>query len=434
MISASASERAASPRLYTPETTMTDIARVRVPSIDFDHHAASFVADKEEIYRRLHAECPIAFTQAYGGFFVVSGFDDINSIAQNPAVFSSDNDTDGSGGGGRGIMIPPNEVRMGFVEMDPPELMRYRRPLTKWFAPRAVEAFKPRLRTFLEQVVRAAQEKQSFDVVDDLANPTAAIAILAMMGLPTDGWEHYARPFHEIVYQDRTAPEFEQVMERVGAAMSSIQQLVTDRRAKRTDDLVTALLETEVAGETMGDATIVNLIFMTMVGGMDTSTAVITNGIRYLYEHPDERAACRRDPELLHSACREFLRFYSPSTGAARNVMCPTTVRGVELSPGDRVLLLWGAANRDPRVFTDPDEVDIRREPNPHLAFGSGIHRCIGIALAVAEVEAFFSALLESMPDYVVDVDRCVPYPSHGIINSYSVMPASAGLAPMAGW
>ena len=184
------------------------------------------------------------------------------------------------------------------------------------------------------------------------------------------------------------------------------------------------MVAAEIDGEAVSDADAVNVLFAIVAGGVDTTTALIANSLFWLSEHPDVRRRLIDDPGLRSSAREEFLRVFSPAPATARTATGPVQIGGQDLRRGERLLLSWAAANRDPAVFDQPDRVDVTRDARPHVAFGFGPHRCIGAPLARATFDGVLDAVLDTIGDYVVDVDKAARYPRVGAVNGWERLPA----------
>jgi cytochrome P450 len=191
-------------------------------------------------------------------------------------------------------------------------------------------------------------------------------------------------------------------------------------------DIVDRLLTAEIDGAPMPDETVTEMLFMLLNGGIDTSTALIAGMFLHLGRHPADRAALTADPGLIPAAVDEMLRLLTPGTGVARTVTKPVELGGVSLSAGDRVLLALGSANNDPDEFPEPDDARFdRANGGRHLAFGTGVHRCLGAFLAPAEMEVLLQEVLTRMPDYEIDLGGVVGYPTIPLVNGYVSMPAT---------
>lgn len=386
--------------------------------VNFDHHSESFARNWREQYRHLRAECPVAHSDHHGGFSVVSRYDDVLAVLRDSKSARSGRDmTSGRPAPDQGVTIPPNPFRMGIMEMDPPECTRYRRLLNPWFSRNTVDALVPRIRETVTWCIDRFVELGSFDVVDDLANPLPALVTLDVLGIPLDRWFRYARLTHEAVYRAKGSADGIRWM------LGDVTGVVAAGGAPGS--LIEYLRSVDLDGEPLPEPLIVELAFMILNGGTDTTTALIAHLLLHLDRHQSDRDRLMAEPELIGPAVQELIRYYSPATGIARTVTAPLTLSGTKLEPGDRLLLALGSANNDERRFPDAERVIIDREPNLHIAFGSGLHRCLGADLASTEMEVLLAEVLTRLGDYTIDQTGVAGYPSIPLVNGFSSMPAT---------
>lgn len=392
----------------------------------FDHHSQHFAEHWRDTYAEMQRSCPVAHSGLHGGFYVVTKYNDVKRVMSDPETFACGRELPFEGESKGGVTVPVNPVQMGFMEMDPPEQPLYRRPLAARFTAKAIKAYQPRMAEIVAWTVDRVIESGRIDFVDDLANPLPALVSLDYFGMPLEKWEEYAVALHQAAYREKGS------VRKVVALVEDLRGLVAERRRtlepKDPDeqDIVERLLTVEVDGAPIDDETVVNLIFMLLNGGIDTSTALIANMFGWLGDNPGRRAELAADPSKIPGAVDEMLRYFTPGTGVARTVVKPVELSGRKLEPGDRVLLALGAANLDEEVFPEPGEVRLDRDNNSkHLSFGFGIHRCLGAFLAPAELTTLVEEVLRRMPDYVIDRDAVVPYPSIPLVNGLIKMPAT---------
>lgn len=385
--------------------------------VDFDHHAPEYAVDWMDTNRVLRDGCPVAHTDAHGGFWVVSRYDDVSTIARDDVTFSSEYATGG-------VTIPPAHVAHIPIEMDPPEFPKYRHLLNKIFAPRIARDWAPRIDRWAEICVDRVVETGRIDLVDDLANAVPALFTCEYLGLPPENWRRYAEPMHRAIYTP-PGPERESLLEPLLWMHQSVQDIITERRAVPADDAITFLTQAEIDDEPLDDETIGSIVSLIMAGGFDTTTACASAALHHLYVVPEHRARLLADPELLPSAVEEFLRYFTPTQALARTVATDTEVAGQPLREGERVLISWASANHDERAFDDPDEIVLDRSPNRHVAFGVGAHRCLGSHFARAEITSMIRHVLDRIPDYELDLTNCDRYTTIGIVNGWIRMPAT---------
>jgi cytochrome P450 len=403
----------------------------------FDRHAPDYRYHFEEITEELHRECPVAWTDTHGGHWVASGHQEVFDIARRADVLSNDNDVEGVKRGYQGISIPPAQgqrYRGGFLEMDPPEQRHYRQALNPYLSPAAVARWTP----FVDELVRASLDEKiesgSIDFVDDLANIVPAVLTLAMMGLPLADWRIYCEPAHAAVYTPPDSPDMPRVREQSIEMSMRMYQATLEIRDHPRPGLIDALIHAKINGETPSDPEIIGVLGLLIGGGFDTTTALTAHSLEYLSEHPDERERLSRERDaLLDSATEEFLRFYTPAPGDGRTISADCELAGTSFKEGERLWVSWAMANRDPRVFPEPNKIDMERKGNRHTSFGLGIHRCIGSNMARMTFKRMLLAVLDRMPDYVCDPAGAVHYPTIGVIQGMQHLPATFTPGPRLG-
>ena len=384
-----------------------------------DRHAPGYRARFAEITRELHEKCPIAWTDTYGGHWVVSGYQEVFDIARRADVVSNDHDADGKRRGYQGVTIPCTfPTQSGFLEMDPPEHRHYRQTLNPYLSPAAAARWKP----FTEEVARAAideiTETGSIDFVDDLANIVPAVLTLAIAGLPIADWPLYCEPIHGLVsmpYDSSARPEMTQKMYQI---IMNLSAAIADCREQPRPGLIDALINADISGEKLADEEITAALVLMLIGGFDTTSALTAHALEYLAERPAERQLLSKERgTLLNSATEEFLRFFAPASGDGRTISADCEIAGTQFREGERLWLSWAMANRDPSVFPDPDVIDFARPGNRHASFGLGIHRCIGSNMARMMFKVMLTTVLDRLPDYVIDQNATVHYETIGVIQ-----------------
>jgi cytochrome P450 len=403
----------------------------------YDRHAPDYRDHFEEITDDLHRQCPVAWTDTYGGHWVASGHQEVFDIARRADVLSNDHDVHNERRGYRGISIPSvdgQDTRGGFLEMDPPEQRHYRQVLNPYLSPAAVARWRP----VVDELVRASLDEKIesgvIDFVDDLANIVPAVLTLAMMGLPLKDWPIYCEPAHAQVYTPPDSPDMPRVREQSGEMSSRLYQSVPEIRERPRPGMIDALIRAKINGETPNDIEITGVLGLLIGGGFDTTTALTAHSLEYLSEHPDERERLSRERDtLLDSATEEFLRFFTPAPGDGRTISADCEIAGTSFKEGERLWISWAMANRDPAVFPEPNQIDMARKGNRHTTFGLGIHRCIGSNVARMTFKRMLLAVLDRMPDYVCDPAGAVHYPTIGVIQGMQHLPATFTPGPRLG-
>jgi cytochrome P450 len=258
----------------------------------------------------------------------------------------------------------------------------------------------------------------------DVANPVPAMVTLALVGLSTDEWRRFAEPLHSLVYAEPASEARAAALDDIDRLRGALLEVVAARRRAPRHDLATAVVEGVVNGAPVSENDAVNVLFAVVSGGVDTTTALIANALYWLNQHTAVRRRLIEDRGLRPRAREEFLRVFSPAPATARTTTRPVRLAGHTLGRGERLLLSWTSANRDPAVFDDPDSLDVDRDAQHHVAFGFGPHRCIGAPLARVTFDAVLDVVLDIIGDYVVDVETAVRYPRVGAVNGWSIMPA----------
>ena len=402
----------------------------------YDRHSPDYRDNFQEITRELQAKCPVAWSESYGGHWVVSGALEIFDVARRSEVLSNDHDALGERRGYQGVSIPANmdRLRGGFLEMDPPEQRHYRQVLNPYLSPAAVNRWVP----FVREVTRAALDERiesgRIDFVDDLANIVPAVFTLAMMGLPLRDWAVYCEPAHASAYTHPESSDMARIVEQMRANQARLAAAITEIRENPRPGMINALVTATINGAVPGDEEIKGVLALIIGGGFDTTTALTAHSLEWLSEHRGQRARLIKERDsLLDGATEEFLRFYSPVSGGGRTFSSDCEIGGVRFREGERLWLSWSMANRDPRMFPEPDEINLSRKGIRHAGFGLGIHRCIGSNMARMAFKQMVSAIMDRMPDFACDKAGAVHYDTIGVINGMKQLPATFTPGPRVG-
>ncbi|KPM51997.1 hypothetical protein CcI49_19670 [Frankia sp. CcI49] len=354
------------------------------------------------IYRRMQEEQPL-YHNAEVGFWALTRFEDVAAGLVDHAALSS----------ARGTLIesirsdePPPDM---IIFQDPPRHDTLRKIVSRAFTPRRVSELDAKVRGMAAGWLDPLVAGGGGEVVADFAGLLPMAVIAALLGAPDDDRAHIRS------LSDRLMVREEGSLDRPGDAQSAgaelwvyFSELVASRRRAPRDDLATALVEATIvdddgAQQRLSDEEIVWFCLLLGVAGNETTTKLITTGVVALADFPGERARLVADPGLWPNAVEEVLRFDPPSHYQGRVTTRPMLWHGQEVPAGETVLLVNGAANRDPRVFTDPDVFRVDRVIDRHLAFGKGVHFCLGAALARLETRIALEEFLRRFPDYEVD-------------------------------
>lgn len=389
------------------------------PAVDFDHHSPDFASSWRDQLSEMRGRCPVGRSTAHGSFLVVTRYDDILRILRDHKTFASARDVHGDGwADAGGVTIPTNQGRMGFMEMDPPESLKYRKLVNPWLSRAAVQQYRPRIAEIVSWCIDRFCERGEVEFVRDLANPLPAIVTLDALGIALDDWHVYAEAAHGAAYREPGSGQ------KLKWVMQNVRDIVREG-AYEPESLIASWTEARIDGEPLGPDMVCELVYMTLNGGIDTTTSLIANSAVQLDADPGVRERLLDDRQLIPSFVQEMLRFCVPSTGIARTSMVDTEIGGVPVRAGTRLLLVLASANFDDDRFEQPSEVDVDRQPNVHLSFGSGAHRCVGAELATAELEELTAELLRRIPDFRIDRVGVDAYPTMPLVNGFISVPAT---------
>jgi unspecific monooxygenase len=294
-------------------------------------------------------------------------------------------------------------IRESFIDLEPPRHTRLRRLVSQAFTRRSSEAFRTQLEEAADRILDRVLEQGSTEVIDDFATPIPVAMIAELMGIPGQDHEQLLRWSHAIVKvfdKNVTDEEGEAAEQATSDFVAYLQDVVEDRRSHGGDDLISSMLEVEEGGDTLTDEEIVGTSILTLNAGHEATVHAIGNGLLALARNQDQYRRLRSGEVGIEGAVDELLRFDSPLQMFERWVLTDTEVSGSRLEKGSKVGLLFGSANHDPDVFgPDPEQLDLERNPNPHLSFGAGLHYCVGAPLARVELEAAFGRFSARVAD-----------------------------------
>jgi cytochrome P450 len=413
---------------------MTTTARVEA---DFDHLSLPWLADRHARNDELRQRSPVVWNRRHGGYWFVSGYDEVMAVARDSDTFTPRYEEHAADGleyiGIMGIPRRPGSPPIGLSEAEGARHAVLRRAINPYMLPSAVAQERPRFAQaaawFLDQKIADGQ----MDMVLDFTNPVPALWTMQMLDLPTDRWEHFAEFFHATAAYGPEMPEFQRALARTPAMIAEVIEIVEDRRRHPGDDLMSQLVATEVNGERLSNDDMIALLWNLIGGGLDTTTSLTSLALVHLDEHHDLRQRLIDTPDLILSACEEYLRWTSVNETLTRTCTKDVELGGQQLRRGDFVMMSWLGANFDPAVFDHPKDVDIDRARNPHLAFGVGTHRCIGLHVARSLFAVMMGEVLTRIPDYRVDRERTQFYQGNPELFGVVKMPVTFTPGPPVG-
>jgi cytochrome P450 len=304
-------------------------------------------------------------------------------------------------------------IRGGMLDVEPPDHTRLRRLVSRAFTPRTVERMRATVQSVTDRLVDDALAQGEFDLLATVAEPLPVTVIAEMLGVP-EADRHRLRPWSaDICGMYELNPSEETARTAVRACIEFGDYLVTlsrERRARPQDDLITALTQVVDEGDVLTEAELVGTCVLLLNAGHEATVNVTGNGWWSLFRNPDQLARLRGDVSLVPTAVEELMRWDTPLQMFERWVLEDLELDGEAVPRGAELGLLFGSANRDPAAFPLPEQLDVGRDPNPHLSFGAGVHFCLGAALARLELQTSFATVLRRMPDLeLLDVPRWKP-------------------------
>jgi cytochrome P450 family 142 subfamily A polypeptide 1 len=291
----------------------------------------------------------------------------------------------------------PTPTESNMIAQDDPQHLSQRRLVNRRFTPKAVQGMEPLLQGLIDELIDAACERGELEVVGDLAGQLPARLTAHLLGFPEERWPDI-KSWSERLMRTDAMPRDPQVgvdmLMAITEFNSVLTEVVPERRACPADDLVSAWV---AAG--YDDMRLIHETGLFIAGGAETTRTAIARGLRVFVDHPDDWEAIAADPSLVPAAVEELIRWVTPLNNMFRTVLADDRIGDVPVAAGDRVMLVYPSANRDEAVFDDPFTFDIRRNPNPHVAFGQGTHFCLGANLARVELRLLLGALTQRMTD-----------------------------------
>lgn len=343
-----------------------------------------------DIWRRLRNEQPIIHSDRYDGFWFVSRYEDAKRIQRDWRTFTSR----------EGVTIPKHEVQLLPGEVDPPVHQKYREILTPVLAKEAIAKNEPWIRSMARDWLSKIEDDVAFDLCTDYCEPFAKHVALRVIGFAEADLPKLAETTSILGQGLRHDDEGQRATVEL---VEILTRSLRDRaQAGQVGDVLSAIAFGEIDGSRMPEQDQMSLLFEVTFGGLHTTSAVMAGALVWLADHPKDRTRLLEEPDLIDTAIEEFARFVSPVSHFARVATKDTEVAGQRIAAGDKVMYGLASANRDERVFENPDEVVLDRTPNPHLAFGFGPHRCAGSNLGLLGVKVGVEEFLKTFRSFKV--------------------------------
>ncbi|QBE48267.1 cytochrome P450 [Leucobacter triazinivorans] len=363
---------------------------------DFDFHGEALDEIFED-YDVMLNKCPVGHSSKYGGFTYIAKSEDIFAAEQDPDTFA----------------VAPSMLLPSFgtddplipIDIDPPTHAGYRKILLPLFTPMNIASLEPGMvetaKQLAEDVISAAADNDGVaDVSKLFARPMPTIVFSRLAGYPEEDWPKFDQWVDDIIYRRTKEPE---VAYAAGGKITEyFDAMIKKREAEggEYNDLLDKVLNSQVDGRELTHEEKISYSFLLFLAGLDTTAWALRSSLWYLAGNPKAQQQLRDNPDEIPTAVEEFLRTLSPVQAMARTCLKDTVVQGKEIKAGERVVLVFGAGNRDPEVYEDPHDIKIDREDNRHLAFGGGIHRCLGSNLARKEMVIGLEEFLKRVPSF----------------------------------
>jgi cytochrome P450 len=378
---------------------------------DFRLGTSESKANPHPFYARLRAESPVCEVRILGNqtAWLVTRYDDVLAVLKDERFAKDRFKTLTSGQLAKQPWIPPMFMPLAhnMLDQDPPNHTRLRELVHKGFTPRFVELLRGRIEILAQGLLNGLRGNMEFDLIAEFALPIPATIIAEMLGVPAADRKRFHRWSSRLTATAQSSLGMLLALPSAAAFLRYIRRLIQARRKNPGGDLVSALVEAEAAGQKLSEDELVAMIFLLLIAGHETTVNLIGNGMLALLEHSEQLEKLRNEPALIRTAVEELLRFEGPlETATERFAREDVSVAGVTIPRGALVYAALSSANRDERQFEDPDRLDITREPNPHLAFGHGVHYCLGAPLARLEGQIALLALVRSFPNLQLAVPR----------------------------
>jgi cytochrome P450 PksS len=375
-----------------------------------DISSPEFKADPFPFYARLRATAPVYPVTLPDGrsAWLVTRYDDVAAVLKDDRFAKDKHNALSPAQHAQQPWMPAffRPLTRNMLDVDAPDHTRLRGLVHKAFTPRLVEQMRGRVQALCDRSLDRARGRGRVDLIRDYAQPVPTTVIAEMLGVPVADRHRFQRWSQALLLAGASRWGVFLAIPHVWLFLRYVRRLIRARRALARDDLVSALVQAEEAGQRLSEDELVAMIVLLLVAGHETTVNLIASGTLALLQHPEQLERLRQDPSLMPSAVEELLRFTSPvETATERYARQEVTIAGVTVPRGGMVLAALASANRDERQFADPDRLDVARAPNRHLAFGLGAHFCLGAALARMEGQIALATLLRRAPGLRLAVD-----------------------------
>jgi cytochrome P450 len=394
--------------------------------------ARAFFDDPYPIYRRMRSGQPVYWSNTFKSWLLTRHADVVAAL-RDPRL---------SGRRTSGFLdeqlprewqpvVEPlrNQLTTFIGFSDPPQHTRLRRLVNKAFATGVVERMRPRIQRIVDTLIASMRQRSEVDLVSEFAFPLPAIVIAEALGVPAEDrhlFKSWADEFVPFITAGRLTLDVAQKAQHgIASLREYVLTIVARRRQQPGDDLMTGLIKAESEGDRLTEEEMLSMCITMLIGGHETTTNLIANGMLALLRNPTQRKALARDSSLILNAVEELLRYDAPLQRTFRIATTEMQLGDATVRKGQVVSMMLGAANRDPAIWTKPDELDLMRPADRHVGFGHGIHYCVGAPLARLEVEIAILSLVRAFPDMLLGSDNLEYQPTLGL-RALKALPVTA--------
>jgi len=370
----------------------------RATAVWYDPFDPAIQEDPYPTYKLLRDQAPVYYNEERG-FWAVSRFHDVHSAARDWSVLSS----------ASGVELDESDQLFhttgDFLASDPPRHDELREVVRRWYTPKAVRLLEPRIRKVADELVDRICATETADLVRDLARPLPNIVVFELMGFPKEDQQQLSEWL--LTLTTERLPSERTIPSQAWKAAQSLREYIADAANQRRESvheeevLMDTIVRAELAGR-ISRTEMFGMVVVLLAAAIHTTSGLLSTALELLARHPDQRALLVREPARLPGAIEEFLRYDAPAQWLARTTTSEWELHGVVVPEGERLVLLYGSANRDERRFNEPDRLDVSRQPERHLSFGNGIHFCLGASIARLESKLALEAVLAKMPSYEI--------------------------------
>ncbi len=397
----------------------------------FDPFDKRYLIDPYPLYKKLREKDPVHRSRLFPGV-LMTRYEDVNAVLRDPRFSADDRnqpnfDAERAKAIAAGVLTQEESERsQSMLRLDPPDHTRLRSLVTRAFTPRAVESLRPRVEAIVQELLDEVAARGSMDVIEDLAYPLPVIVIAELLGIPTEDRAQFKEWSSAIAAQLGFSNDYAQARKAQFAGRELrryLEGVAEERRREPREDLLSALLAAEQEGDKLTADEVYATTELLLIAGNETTTNLIGNGLLALLRRPEQLQALREDCALMPEGVEELLRFDSPVQATSRIAIEDMDFQGTAIKKGMQAMLFLGGANHDPAQFERPDELDVSRKDVRHLAFGHGIHFCLGAPLARLEAPIALNVMIQRFPSLRLSASAKPKWGNNFILHGLKSLP-----------